>query len=155
MIPVSSTRTTVARVTLATILLVFAADYLLAFMPVPPISAAGGAFLEALLATGYMFPLIKGVEVAGAALLLTRRTAPLGLVVLAPVITHIALYHAVLDPNGGWIAASLVALELFLVWSYRDAFRPLVGAADAAPAGAPLPQPVPSSPRVVVPAARS
>lgn len=150
---VNSTRLTAARLALAAILFVFAADYLLAFMPEAPVSAAGGAFLEALLATGYMFPLVKSVEVTGAALLLSRRYAPAALLLLAPVILNIGLYHAVLDPNGRWIAAALVGLEAFLLWSYRSVFRRLVDAPGAITTGVVLTPPAHAG--AAVPATRS
>jgi putative oxidoreductase len=116
---------TAARLVLGGIFLVFAADFVLHFMPELPFTDAGGRYLEALLATGYMFPLIKVVEVAAAVLIVTRRFAPLGVVLVAPVVLNIALYHLVLDPNGAAIAAILVGCEAFLLWTYRAALRPL------------------------------
>jgi hypothetical protein len=107
------------------IFLVFAADYVFHFMPELPFTDAGGRYLEALLATGFMFPLIKSVEVAGALLIIDGRFAPLGLLLVAPVVLNIALYHAVLDPNGSSVALVLVVAELFLLWRYRAAYQSL------------------------------
>jgi len=120
-----TTLQTAARYVLGGIFLVFAADYVRHFLPELPFTDAGGKYLEALLATGYMFPFIKSVEAAGALLVVNGRFAPLGLLVLAPVVVNIALYHLILDPNGASIAATLVVCEGFLLWRYRAAYAPL------------------------------
>ena len=81
--------------------------------------------MAGLAASGYMFPLIKSVEMVGAVLILSGRFVPLGLLLVAPVVVNIALYHLVLDPNGASIAAALVASATVLAWAHRTAFRPL------------------------------
>lgn len=54
----------------------------MSFLPAPQTTPAGGAFLEALAATGYMFPLIKGTELIGGLMLMlmSGRFVPLALV---------------------------------------------------------------------------
>lgn len=128
-----ATLQTAARLVLGGIFLVFAADYVRHFLPDLPFTDAGGKYLEALLATGYMFAFIKGVEVTGALLVINGRFAPLGLLLVAPVVVNIALYHLILDPNGGSIAATLVASETFLLWRYRAAYAPLITPQRPAP----------------------
>jgi hypothetical protein len=60
---------------------------------------------------------------------------PLALTVLTPVIVNIIAVHPFLDPSGFPLTILVVALELFLAWSYRAAFRSLLRAGnDAAPA---------------------
>jgi hypothetical protein len=137
-----------ARFALGGIFLVFAADYAFHFLPELPFTDAGGRYLEALLATGFMFPLIKSVEVTGALLIIDGRFAPLGLLIVAPVVLNIALYHMVLDPNGSIVASVLVVAELFLLWRYRAAYRSLFTsrpiAASAAVAAGPAAHPAPA-----------
>src|SRR5688572_1731012 len=60
---------------------------LLGLVP-PPSTSEAGRFLSALAATGYLLPLVSLVQVIAGALILTRRLAPLGLVVLAPVMVN-------------------------------------------------------------------
>jgi hypothetical protein len=69
-------------------------------------------------------PLVKGVEVVAAVLLLSNRFVPLALVLLAPIIVNIAGFHFVLAPAYG-MPILLLALELFLAYAHRDAFAPL------------------------------
>ena len=112
----------ITRTLLGLVFFVFGLNGFLNFIPQPPLPEAGGAFMGALGATGYMFPLIKGTEVVAGLLLLSGRFVPLALVLLAPVIVNIALFHAVLAPVNMGMVVVLLALEGFLAWAYRDAF---------------------------------
>lgn len=114
---------TVARIFLGLIFFVFGLNGFLQFIPQPPLAEPAGAFMGALAATGYMFPLIKGTEVVAGLLLLSGRFVPLALVLLAPVIVNIALFHVVLAPANMVMVVALLALETYLAWAYRDAFR--------------------------------
>jgi hypothetical protein len=95
----------------------------------PPPVPAGPArdFAGALAATGYMIPLLKIAELAGALLLLRRRFVPLALVMLAPVVVNIAAFHLFLARGGLPIAAFLVAGTIYLAIVHGPAFRPLLG----------------------------
>lgn len=114
--------TTGARVLLGLAFLVFGLNGFLGFLPMPPHEGAAGAFLGALAATGYMFPLIKGTEVVVGLLLLSNRLVPLGLVLLAPVMVNIVAFHTVFEPAGVAVPLVLASLQLFLAWSYRVNF---------------------------------
>ena len=89
------------------------------------------AFASALMGTGYMFQLIKGTEVLVGALLLANRFVPLALALLAPVVVNIVLFHAFLAPSGIGMALVLVVLQLFLAWTHRKAYRPMLAARAA------------------------
>ena len=117
---------TAVRILLGLILLVFGLNGFLGFIPQPPIPEKAGAFAGALAATGYMFVLIKGVEVIGGAMLLSNRFVPLALAILAPNVVNIVLFHAVLAPSGLPVALVVLALELAAAWSYRDAFASML-----------------------------
>ena len=93
--------------------------------PMPPEALA---FSAALTKTGYMIPLSSGTQLAAGLMLLTNRFVPLALVLIAPVLVNIFLFHAFLQPSGIGIAVVLGALEIALAWAYRDTFRPLLTA---------------------------
>jgi uncharacterized membrane protein YphA (DoxX/SURF4 family) len=112
-----------ARIVLGLIFFVFGLNGFLHFIPQPPMSAPAAAFGGALFATGYFIPLLKGTEVLSSVLLLSGRLVPLALTVLAPVIVNIVAFHAFLAPSGLPLPIVIVALELFLAWSYRSSFR--------------------------------
>lgn len=117
-----------ARIGLGLMFLVFGLNGFLHFLPQPELPAAGGQFLGALAATGYMLPLIKGIEVVAGILLLSNRFVPLALAVLAPIAVNILAFHAALAPSGLPVALVIVAAELYLAWAYRGAFAPMLRA---------------------------
>lgn len=95
------------------------------------ISEASAAFQAALGKTGFMFPLLAFTYIASACALFLRRTAPLGLVLLAPIAVVIFFTDTVLDT--AWIFGSLNAVVLLaLAWHFRTAFRPLWSYPDGA-----------------------
>lgn len=115
----------------------FGLNGFLHFLPQPPAPAAAMSFGAALAATGYMFPLIKGTEVIAGLLLLSDRYVTLALALLAPVLVNIVAFHAFLAPAGLAIPFVLLAAELYLAWSYRSAYLPMLRARQepvAAPA---------------------
>ncbi len=122
----------IARIVLGLAFFVFGLNGFLQFMPMPPVPEKAGAFLGALAATGYMFPLIKGTEVIAGALLLSGRFAPLALTLLAPVLVNVLAYHTALAPAGLGLPVVLAALEIYLAWAYRGAFRGIL-ASQATP----------------------
>jgi hypothetical protein len=115
-----------ARITLGLVFFVLGLNGFLNFLPQPPAPERAGAFLGALAATGYMFPLIKGVEVVAGALLLSNRFVPLALAIVAPNVVNIVLFHTVLAPAGLPVALFVLALEVFTAWSYRNAYAPML-----------------------------
>jgi len=134
----------IVRTLLGLIFFVFGLNGFLHFLPQPPLPATGGAFIGALIGTGYVFALVKGVEVVAGAMLLAGRFVPLAITLLAPIVINIVFFHVVLAPGNYAMLAFLVGAELFLAWAYRDAFAPMLRS-DAKPAAlasaAPAPAP--------------
>jgi hypothetical protein len=111
-----------ARIVLGLIFVVFGLNGFLQFLPPPPLEGSAAAFMGALAATGYMFPLIKGTEVVAGALLLGNRYVPLALVLLAPVVVNIVLFHTVLAPPNP-VTFMVIGLLGFLAWAYRKSYE--------------------------------
>ncbi len=120
----------VARVFLGLVFTVFGLNGFLGFLPAPEMPGAAGEYIGALVATGYMFPLIKGTEVAAGLLLLGNRFVPLALTLLAPITVNILLFHVVLAPAVG-MPLLLIAAQLGLAYAHRDAFRGMLKAKNA------------------------
>jgi uncharacterized membrane protein YphA (DoxX/SURF4 family) len=116
----------VARLLFGLMLVVFGLNGFLRFLPQPPMAPQAGAFAGALFQTGYMFPLIKGVEVLVGVLLLTNRLVPLALALIAPNVVNIVLFHTFLDPHGIAPALLILAFELYLAWAYRASYRSML-----------------------------
>jgi hypothetical protein len=114
-----------ARVLLGLIFTVFGLNGFLHFIPQPEMPPAAIAFFGGLAAAGYMLPLLFATQIVGGVLLLAG-LVPLGLLLLAPVIVNIVGFHLFVSPNGLGVALVVTALEVFLAWVYREAFRPLL-----------------------------
>jgi hypothetical protein len=110
------------------IFFVFGLDYFLHFLPQPTTPPPEGVIpvMVGFMKSGYLFPLIKGTEVVVGALLLSNRLVPLALVLIAPVIVNIVAITAFLMPAGLPMAVAILCAELYLAWSYRAAYRPLL-----------------------------
>lgn len=131
---ITSKAPAVTRYLLGTIFFVFGLNGFLGFLPQPEMPPEAGAFLGALDGAGYMFPLIKGIEVLAGLLLLTNRLVPLALTILAPIVVNIVAFHAFLAPDSMAITIAVLAMEIYLAWSYRNSFRGVLAArAEPAP----------------------
>lgn len=119
-----------ARILLGLVFFVFGLDGFLHFFPMPtePMPEKVVAFSSAMMGTGYLFQLIKGTEVLVGALLLSNRYVPLALAVLAPVMVNIVAFHAFLAPSGLGLPLVLLALQLYLAWTRRAVYRPMLAA---------------------------
>lgn len=117
-----------ARLLIGLVFTVFGLNGFLHFLPMPPLPSEAGALLGAFVASGYLMALVKGVEVAVGLLLLANRFVPLALALIAPVVVNIVAFHAFLAPAGMALPLIVLALELFLAWSYRGAYRAMLRA---------------------------
>lgn len=118
----------VARVLLGAPLVFFGLNGLLSFVPPPQMSLPEGAtaFLDALIQTGYMMQLIALTHLVVGVLLVINRFVPLALALLAPFLVNSIAFHSFLEPSGLPMAIVFLVLELYLVWRYRDAYRPML-----------------------------
>jgi hypothetical protein len=119
---------TAARFLMGLMFFVFGLNGFLHFIPQPktPMPEGAAAFAGALMQTGYMFPLVMGTQVIVGTLLLLNRFVPLALALIAPIIVGIVTFHIFLAPSGLIMAGVVLALELYLAWTYRKAFRPML-----------------------------
>jgi len=117
---------TVARVLLGLVFFIFGLNGFFNFMPAPAaMPEKVTAFMGGLMGTGYFFPFLKGLETLCGALLLSGAFVPLALVVLAPIIVNIFLFHAFLMPSGLPVAIVVVALEAYLAF-FAEPYAPVV-----------------------------
>jgi hypothetical protein len=107
------------------IFVVFGSNMFLHFLPNPPMPPAAGEFFGALFKTGYFIPMVGATQVISGVLLLTGMMVPFALILIAPVVFNILMFHLFLAPGGLPLALIVVALEVILAWMHRDAFAPL------------------------------
>ena len=88
-------------------------------------------FVAALLATGYVFPLVNAIEIVAGALLLANLFVPIALAALAPIVINMVFFYLVLAyvaPGGIVLALAMLGLEVYVTWTHREAFRPMLAA---------------------------
>lgn len=90
--------------------------------PMPPEALA---FVGALMKSGYMMPLVWSTEIVAGVLILVGVFIPFALVLLAPVLLNILLFHMFLAPSGNVLAIILCILAAVLAWQHRRAFDSL------------------------------
>ena len=112
----------IARVLLGLVFAVFGSNAFLHFIPMPPMQGQAGAFIGALVSSGYMYVIALLQVLGGLLLLLGGRFVALGLTLLGPVIVNIVLYHIFLDTQGLPMAIGVSLAALFLLWVYRFKF---------------------------------
>jgi uncharacterized membrane protein YphA (DoxX/SURF4 family) len=120
--------TLVARVILGGAMVVFGLNGFLQFIPMPTPPAPAMDFLSALGRTGYFFPFLKISEIVAGAMVLTGVYLPLGLLILAPILLNIVLFHIFLEPGLSGMALPLVLVlaELYLAKENMDVFGPIL-----------------------------
>lgn len=95
-------------------------------MPQPVAGSLTAQFMAVMGPTHWM-TLIGAFQFLGGLLVLLGGTAPMGLVLLAPILVNILAFHAFVE-HGTGIGPGLVlsALEVFLIFAYGKHFRPLL-----------------------------
>ncbi|MCB0417991.1 MAG: DoxX family membrane protein [Bdellovibrionaceae bacterium] len=114
-----------ARLLLGLIFFVFGLNGFFMFIQPPPPTPAAGAFITAMIQTGYFMAVVKSVEVICGAALLAGVYVPLALVVLAPIVINILLFHAFLDPAGLPMGVFCLVLLVYLAWQNRARYQGL------------------------------
>jgi len=117
----------IARTLLGLAFTVFGLNFYPHFLPQPPPPPEALPFLGALV-SGKILAIIKPIEILAGLALLGNRFVPLALTLLAPIEIGILAFHGVFEPSGILIVAVLIALTIYLAWSYRAAFAPMLRA---------------------------
>jgi uncharacterized membrane protein YphA (DoxX/SURF4 family) len=118
----------IARILMGLMFFVFGLNGFLHFIPQPKTPMPDGvmALMGGFMKSGYMMPLIFGTQTLVGALLLLDRFVPLALAMVAPVIVNIIAFHVFLMPSTIAPGIVVLILEVYLAWSYRSAFRPML-----------------------------
>jgi uncharacterized membrane protein YphA (DoxX/SURF4 family) len=115
--------------------IIFGSNILHPFLPMPaPPEGSLTAQYMGVMYQSHWLALIGVFQLVGGILVLIGRTAPLGLVLLGPVLVNILAFH-ILIQGGQGIQPGLVftLLEVFLVYAYRSHFKAIF-TANALPA---------------------
>ncbi len=118
----------VIRIFLGAILVLFGLNKFLNFLPPMVPGAEAGAFMGALVATGYMMPLVGLVEVVSGALLLSNKYVAIALLLLAPISVNIVAFHLFLDPANIVPALLVAIMNVYLLLANKSKFSGVLSA---------------------------
>jgi hypothetical protein len=115
---------TISRFLLGLIFVVFGLNGFLQFISMPPPTGLAGQYFTVLFLSHYLVA-VFAIQLIGGALLFVRRTVPIALVLLGPVIVNILLFHFLMAPSGLPVALITAALWFVVFWQSRRAFTGL------------------------------
>jgi hypothetical protein len=76
-----------------------------------------------LIGTGYIYPMMKTIQIVGGISLIIDRYAPFSAVVLFPISLNVLLFHTILVPSGWLMGVFLMGPNLFLGYAYRNYYK--------------------------------
>lgn len=118
----------VSRLFLGLIMFVFGANKLLNFMDMGGPTGDMAVFMDGLMASGYVMPLVAIVMVVSGLMLLLNRYVALGLVLMAPLTINFVLAHVFMEPNTIVMALLVFILNWGMMWSMRGKYKALLTA---------------------------
>ena len=118
--------TTLSRLLLGLIFLIFGLNKFLHFIPMPVSEPSFTEAMGYLAHIKYMFYLIGGVEVIAGILLLINRAIPFSLILSAPIVVNIFLIHLFHGISGIQLGAIVSVLTIYLFYVNRNRFKPLL-----------------------------
>jgi len=121
----NSTFTTILRILLGVSLLIFGANKFIAFIPIFDMAPAAANFMESLNSTGYVLYVVACLEIVIGILLLFKKWVPFALILLAPIVVNILLFHLFLDVSGALVAVFMVTITGVLIYKYWKSYSSL------------------------------
>ncbi|MFL9845000.1 DoxX family membrane protein [Flavobacterium rhizosphaerae] len=117
--------TQIVRIALGTILIVFGANKIYNFIPLPHPPEQAADFLNSLADTGYILTVVAIFEIIIGLLLILKLWVPFALFLLVPLSLNILLFHLFLDVPAIGTAILVVGLNGILLYKYRQKYKPL------------------------------
>ena len=121
----NSTFTTILRMLLGVSLLIFGMNKFIAFIPIFDMAPAAANFMESLNSTGYVLYVVASLELLIGGLLLFKKWVPFALILLAPIVVNILLFHLFLDVSGMFVTVLMLAITGVLIYKYWKSYSSL------------------------------
>ncbi|KVV14887.1 DoxX family membrane protein [Flavobacterium sp. TMP13] len=117
--------TLIVRVLIGLLLLYASISYFLNLMPEPEVNGNFKAFNLGLVASTYLMPLAKSIELLCGLAFLVGRYVTLANILILPITVNILFINYFMTPDGLAIAILLFIGNLFLIYSYRNNYKSL------------------------------
>jgi uncharacterized membrane protein YphA (DoxX/SURF4 family) len=117
--------TIIVRVLIGLLLLFASISFFFKLAPEPETTGNFKAFNMGLVASTYLLPLAKTIELLCGVSFLTGRYVTLANILILPITVNILFINFFLAPEGLPIAALLFLANLFLIYRYWDNYRSL------------------------------
>jgi uncharacterized membrane protein YphA (DoxX/SURF4 family) len=115
----------IIRILAGLIYLFSAAVLVFKLMPQPELTGSLKVYMEGIMASGYLLPMVKVVEVSCAIAFVSGFFVPLAAVIIFPININILMVHMLLAPEGLPVAIFLMINNLLLAYYYRDRYKTL------------------------------
>jgi len=118
--------TIIVRVLLGALMLFASISYFFNLGEQPEPTGDMATVMGGFMATKYLFPLIKTVELLAGLMLVSGKFVKLGAIILLPVSVNIFLIHAFIAPADLPIAGFVLFANLFLIYANWDSYKEIV-----------------------------
>ena len=119
--------TIIVRVLLGAMMLFAAISYFFKIGPEQPQPTGDLATLMAgFMASKYIFPVAKAIELLAGLMLVSGKFVKLGTVLLMPISVNIFLIHLIVSKSDVPISAAILAANMFLIYAYWSDFKEIV-----------------------------
>jgi putative oxidoreductase len=108
--------TIIVRILLGALFIVTGLNGFFHFLPTPAMIGREQEFMLGLMASGYFIPFLMGTQLVCGVMLLSGAFIPLAIVVLAPIVINIILFHVFISPHGIPLAIIVGILEGYLAF---------------------------------------
>lgn len=117
--------TIVIRTLIGALLLFASSAYFFKFGEQPKPSGAMKTVMDGFVATTYLLPLAKAVELICGLSFITGKFMKISAVILVPITLNIMLIHAFLEPDEILIGAGLFLGNLFIIYTNWNSYKNL------------------------------
>ena len=120
--------TIIVRVLLGAMMLFASISYFFNLGEQPAPTGDMATLMGGLMASKYMFPLVKSIELIAGLMLVSGKFVKLGTVLLMPISVNIFLIHLIVSKSDVPMSAAILAANVFLIYAYWNDFKEIVKA---------------------------
>lgn len=118
--------TIIVRVLLGAMMLFASISYFFNLGEQPAPTGDMAALMGGLMASKYMFPLVKSIELIAGLMLVSGKFVKLGTLLLLPISVNIFLIHTVTQVSDLPVAIFVLVANVFLIYAYWNDFKEIV-----------------------------